>query len=1216
MRVADGEWLRWKTGPFDLADPVATCNLASLAGETQDLWYAYDDMNRQVMVEGAVNGNAADTNNLTTAQGHVVTYDKNGNRTSDTFQGTQLVAQVGADGTTRYVVHQGRITVYYRYDAAGRLSETAIGAIDAQGNALDESRATVVSQNYYDAAGHLIQSGGGDKLPAGYVQAAANNPDAAFNTDRTVREYDADGRLQRERITDRAGVLVQDTNYAGGYDAVGNVLSYTITDGSGNVSRTTVTEIKGEEYKRSSVTTTKTAPSGVSVSASTRYAYDVNGELVRTDTTSAMGAVSTIKQTNDFDGNILQTIDGNEAWNRLVVDGQVYAVWDPPTGDTQAVVDAITAMYWELLDREPDAEGLAWWVHTVVEDGYSLQSVYDGIMASDEYKKLHSGDGSGGGDPAPDPGPTAADLVTQAYQALLGRTPSSQELQYWTGAMANGMSIFDVEAQMQSSPEYENRQVTSPDPGNFAPNGDLIVSYRPGDTLQGLALAAYGDASLAYLIARANGITAGSQLASLKEVVIPKASPVVSIGTMQGGAADRGKPTQAAFTVVQYKPGDTVQSLAEQAYGDSGYWELIAKQNNITWYDDLSKVGSITIPDLSVLQQAGGRAETFLNQLQARGFNMLSNGTIVDPGRASGPSQGALDYAREMALSNFDSNAASNVQTSATNSARASAALYLLSHPDATDRQLASEYLSQYNYVYDDGMSTLAQQVGASYAGDRFSDFMAMESGGFANDGPDFGRSDQFAAEMQGKTDALYRGNPGSTANIDALFPNVNSVSDLTADDLGPQKVDTASLTDLTGIAGPSPLDTGNGLGSTTMAGAGTSVDFAGWSEGSILGYITLHVPSININSSIPTERYVTAFDIYQRVQNGENQPGWTGMDYNGIVNKLNGFYLNHTPNPLELPGTTSFTYLRMPPLAADGKNLSDEASESNRSSAPTPKGGSSDETVPSFSKDVADRKAANPLTAAMSGSDSSGGYSTTHDGVDQTSAPSSPSASQPIYSTSSGTDRAPAQILLDTTPAIVSKDKSYDYQTVQTLADGTQQVTRVVHISLDDKAINAVNDWLQSDHEFAVGGGIYAGVGGEAEATIQVNISKGEIGVSQLEVGLGIGAGGSVHGGAIHPEGTPNHPDGGGSLSVSLFEGGIGDKQTDHTIAISTKAGIEASAPFVQFSADAKAGVQSQIGGGMNSTFMGLNWSGKLLPQIGLSAMAKWNVYNWNYKR
>jgi hypothetical protein len=154
---------------IDGTSRIVSRNLASIAGSTQDLWYAYDAMNRQVMIEGAANGNAADTANLTEAQGHVVTYDKNGNRISDTYQGSQLVAQVGADGTTRYVVRQGRITVYYRYDAAGRLSETAVGAIDAQGNALDESQATVVSRNHYDAAGRLIQSGG-DKLPAGYAQ--------------------------------------------------------------------------------------------------------------------------------------------------------------------------------------------------------------------------------------------------------------------------------------------------------------------------------------------------------------------------------------------------------------------------------------------------------------------------------------------------------------------------------------------------------------------------------------------------------------------------------------------------------------------------------------------------------------------------------------------------------------------------------------------------------------------------------------------------------------------------------------------------------------------------------------------------------------------------------------------------------------------------------------------------------------------------------------
>ncbi len=963
---------------IDGVSRVVTRNLASLAGETQDLWYAYDDMNRQVMVEGAANGNTADTNNLTTAQGHLVTYDKNGNRTSDTFQGSQLVAQVGADGATRYLVHQGRITVHYRYDAAGRLSETAIGAIDAQGNALDPSRATVVSQNYYDAAGHLIQSGGGDKLPAGYAQTAANNPGAAFNTNRTVREYDADGRLQHERITDRAGVLVQDTSYAGGYDAVGNVLSYTITDGSGNVSRTTVTEIKGEGYDRSGITTTKTAPSGVSVSASTHYAYDVNGELVRTDTTSAMGTVSTIKQTNDFDGNILQTIDGNEAWNRLVVDGQVYAVWDPPTGDVPDPTDAITAMYWELLDRAPDAAGLAWWVHTVVDEGYSLQSVYDGIKDSDEYKQLHSGDGSGGGDPAPDPGPTAADLVTQAYQALLGRAPSSQELSYWTNAMAHGMSIFEVETQMQASPEYENRQVTSPDPGNFAPNGDLIVNYRPGDTLQGLALAAYGDASLAYLIAQANGITAGSQLASLKEVVIPKVNGLTSSTKTQTVSTGAGKPTQGVGQMqsahADIGAGGTTYTTLGGGTPDARTATVLEIMNHVGWFQE-----DPSIPTIFYVQAYDV-------------YKMIQGGANL----------------REFVNKDYDSIVRRIVALNT-------------GHPGHPADMVAPD-VAPIN-----GRDMSKEQFGESY-------HTSIRNS--------YGGVDQPSAPSS------------AVAYTGSLTQDHPSVPVLTAGDFGSLNVDTGLLTSLPAIDG--------------QFGPGTS-----------------------------------------------------------------------TPQPI---GTGTFT--------------------------------------------------TQPIGTG-------------------------PSTPQPIYSTSSGTDRAPAQILVGTTPVAVSKEKSYDYQTVQTLANGTQQIIRVVHVSPDDKAINAVNDWLQSDHEFAVGGGIYAGVGFDAEATIQVNISKGEIGVSQAEVGLGIGAGGSLHGGAIHPEGTPNHPDGGGSLSTTLYEDGIGDKQKDHTIAISTKVGIEVSVPLFQGTADAKVGVQSQIGGGVNSTFMGANWGAKVLvPVTGIAVMGKWNVYNWSYKR
>lgn len=57
-----------------------------------------------------------------------------------------------------------------------------------------------------------------------------------------------------------------------------------------------VSEIEAKEYSYGSITTTKTARSGAPVSASSRYAYDVNGDLVRTDTTLAMETVNTTKR--------------------------------------------------------------------------------------------------------------------------------------------------------------------------------------------------------------------------------------------------------------------------------------------------------------------------------------------------------------------------------------------------------------------------------------------------------------------------------------------------------------------------------------------------------------------------------------------------------------------------------------------------------------------------------------------------------------------------------------------------------------------------------------------------------------------------------------------------------------------------------------------------------------------------------------------------------
>ncbi|MFL6676160.1 MAG: transglycosylase SLT domain-containing protein [Massilia sp.] len=313
--------------PIDGKTLTVARGIATRGASTRDQWYAYDSMNRQVMIEGAANRDAADANNLAEMQGQLATYDKNGNITSTTYQGSQLVAQIGADGRTHYVVHQGQVKMYYRYDAAGRLTETAVGAVDAQGNALNTSYATVVSQNYYDAAGRLVQSGAGSNLPAEYAQAALANQESAYRTDLTVKQYDADGRLLRARITHLNGQLLQDTNYAGGYDAVGNALSYKFIDANGSVGTTSVSLVRQDGYRRTGTTTTKVAPNGVAAVTRVAYTYDTAGSLVHIDTVSAKGEVASRDLFNDLSGHILQTKDGDQVINRLVVDGHVYATW-------------------------------------------------------------------------------------------------------------------------------------------------------------------------------------------------------------------------------------------------------------------------------------------------------------------------------------------------------------------------------------------------------------------------------------------------------------------------------------------------------------------------------------------------------------------------------------------------------------------------------------------------------------------------------------------------------------------------------------------------------------------------------------------------------------------------------------------------------------------------------------------------------------------------
>lgn len=346
---------------------------------TQNLWYAYDSMNRQILVDGAVNNNAADVANVVSGQGHILTYDKNGNRTSDMSWGEQVVRQenvIGYDESghaisngVNYVNHAGRITEYYTYDRMNRLSTVSTGAFDQGWNALSIRESILLDTRKYDGASRVVESGPAGHLSNAYIQALTNGRSDANGAITRVSRYDADGHLislhttkpdgsfssdqvyekvntwqtqeQVQTGTDESGApiyttqTVTHTSTSSGYDAAGNVTNYRITDSSGVTETFSTTYAKFDGYKEATVTGFRSDNAGQS--GTTTDGYDVNGFL--TSVTDSTKDANNRTFVNDANGNILQKTQQGNVLSQLVVDGQVYGTYgsgvDPnkPTND-------------------------------------------------------------------------------------------------------------------------------------------------------------------------------------------------------------------------------------------------------------------------------------------------------------------------------------------------------------------------------------------------------------------------------------------------------------------------------------------------------------------------------------------------------------------------------------------------------------------------------------------------------------------------------------------------------------------------------------------------------------------------------------------------------------------------------------------------------------------------------------------------------------------
>lgn len=363
-------------------------------GQSQSFFYAYDSMNRQTLVDGALNNDAADLRNLNSDQGHVLTYDLNGNRTSDTRWGNQVVA-IGGDRILRgyttgaydesgfpvyarnpdgsllmdpliddqgrpymvatdesgnatvvyltpvttttavdYQQRSGVTTEYYSYDAVNRLVAIDNTAYDRDGNALPQGYGIRLDTRMYDGANRVVRTGASG-LEQAYVDKLTGGK-IANGSESRVNLYDANGRIEQQAVYEADGERKYGLFYTD-YDGAGNVEHYIMrTHGEdAYTAEYDYTQVRYDGYKEATIDGVRTDNQddpGASYSQ-----YDANGTLVALK--DARKPENDRTFVNDVNGIVIQKQQQGNILKQLVVNGQVHAQYGVGTDPAKPSTD-------------------------------------------------------------------------------------------------------------------------------------------------------------------------------------------------------------------------------------------------------------------------------------------------------------------------------------------------------------------------------------------------------------------------------------------------------------------------------------------------------------------------------------------------------------------------------------------------------------------------------------------------------------------------------------------------------------------------------------------------------------------------------------------------------------------------------------------------------------------------------------------------------------
>jgi hypothetical protein len=119
----------------------------------------------------------------------------------------------------------------------------------------------------------------------------------------------------------------------------------------------------------------------------------------------------------------------------------------PGFGRGQGNVEQIVRRaYQDVLQRNPDPEGMRTYRSRMIDDGWTEQDVRQALRESPEYREQNTMTMA-----------KAQEIVRQAYLSVLNREPDPAARNYIDQVYRRRMTQQQVEAELRKSPEYRNR---------------------------------------------------------------------------------------------------------------------------------------------------------------------------------------------------------------------------------------------------------------------------------------------------------------------------------------------------------------------------------------------------------------------------------------------------------------------------------------------------------------------------------------------------------------------------------------------------------------------------------------------------------------------------------------------------------------------------------------------------------------------------------------